>query len=117
MTREERMLHGAYNVGDLDKATKKSDVPEDRYSNAFLGYGREDSTLELTYSLTPETLCQVMLRVGDLDRSIDFYKKVRSNQCCKKSAEAVKLCGGKIVHEPGPITCSYQHQDYCMLGS
>ncbi|KAI5586398.1 hypothetical protein BDE02_06G209600 [Populus trichocarpa] len=62
MTREERMLHGAYNVGDLDKAIKfytefrgmkllrKSDVPEDRYSNAFLGYGPEDSTLELTYS-------------------------------------------------------------------
>ncbi|KAG6772685.1 hypothetical protein POTOM_024103 [Populus tomentosa] len=33
----------------------------------------------------------------------NFYKKARSNQCCKKSAEAVKLCGGKIVREPGPI--------------
>lgn len=27
---------------------------------------------------TPEPFCQVMLRVGDLDRSIEFYKKVRS---------------------------------------
>lgn len=27
---------------------------------------------------TPEPLCQVMLRVGDLDRSIDFYRKVSS---------------------------------------
>lgn len=26
---------------------------------------------------TPEPLCQVMLRVGDLDQSIDFYKKVK----------------------------------------
>lgn len=27
---------------------------------------------------TPEPLCQVMLRVGDLDRSIQFYEKVIS---------------------------------------
>lgn len=26
---------------------------------------------------TPEPLCQVMLRVGDLNRSIEFYEKVR----------------------------------------
>jgi lactoylglutathione lyase len=28
---------------------------------------------------TPEPLCQVMLRVGDLNRSIEFYEKVRIN--------------------------------------
>ena len=27
---------------------------------------------------TPEPFCQVMLRVGDLDRSINFYEKVRT---------------------------------------
>ena len=27
---------------------------------------------------TPEPFCQVMLRVGDLDRSINFYEKVRA---------------------------------------
>lgn len=26
---------------------------------------------------TPEPLCQLMLRVGDLDRAISFYEKVR----------------------------------------
>lgn len=25
---------------------------------------------------TPEPLCQIMLRVGDLDRAIEFYEKV-----------------------------------------
>lgn len=151
-----RMLHVVYKVGDLDKTIKfytdclgmkllrKRDIPEERYSNAFLGYGPEEShfTVELTYNYgvdkydigtgfghfgiavedvaktvnlikakggkvtrepgpvkggssiiasiedpdgytfellergpTPEPFCQVMLRVGDLDRSINFYKK------------------------------------------
>ncbi|CAN1838025.1 Probable lactoylglutathione lyase, chloroplastic [Linum perenne] len=151
-----RMLHVVYYVGDLDKTIKfyteclgmkllrQRDIPEDRYRNAFLGYGPEESNfaVELTYNYgvdkydigsgfghfgiavedvekavslvnaksgkitrepgpanggstkvaflkdpdgynfellerkpAPEPLCQVMLRVGDLDRSIDFYKK------------------------------------------
>lgn len=28
---------------------------------------------------TPEPFCQVMLRVGDMDRAINFYEKVRLN--------------------------------------
>lgn len=30
---------------------------------------------------TREPLCQVMLRVRDLDRAIDFYKKVNNDAC------------------------------------
>eukprot|EP01018_Ginkgo_biloba_P030038 Gb_09776 [translate_table: standard] len=30
---------------------------------------------------TPEPLCQVMLRVGDLERSTNFYEKVRPGHC------------------------------------
>ncbi|XP_047310693.1 probable lactoylglutathione lyase, chloroplastic [Impatiens glandulifera] len=151
-----RMLHVVYRVGDMDRTIKfyteclgmkllrKRDIPEERYTNAFLGYGPEDShfVIELTYNYgvdkydigagfghfgiavedvtktvdlikakggkvtrepgpvkggktviafiedpdgykfellergpTPEPLCQVMLRVGDLQRSIEFYKK------------------------------------------
>ncbi|PWA98850.1 glyoxalase/Bleomycin resistance protein/Dioxygenase superfamily protein [Artemisia annua] len=151
-----RMLHVVYRVGDLDRTIKfyteclgmkllrKRDIPEEKYTNAFLGYGPEDShfVIELTYNYgvdkydigtafghfgiavddvaktvdlikakggtvtrepgpvkggksviafiedpdgykfeliergpTPEPLCQVMLRVGDLDRSIAFHEK------------------------------------------
>ncbi|KAJ1377574.1 Vicinal oxygen chelate [Sesbania bispinosa] len=232
-----RFLHVVYRVGDLEKTIKfyteclgmkllrKRDIPEDRYTNAFLGYGPEDSnfTVELTYNygmdnygigtgfghfgivaedvaktvdlikakggkvtreagpvkgdttvtasiedpdgykfellegrLTPEPLCQVMLRVGDLDRAVAFYQKAlgmkllskrdnpeqkyteavmgygpeANNPVLKltynygvtnydkgngyqqiaigtndvyKTAEAIKLCGGKIIREPGPL--------------
>lgn len=151
-----RFLHVVYRVGDLDRTIKfytecfgmkllrKRDIPEEKYSNAFLGYGSEESNfvIELTYNYgvtsydigtgfghfgiatqdiykmvedirakggtitrepgpvkggktviafvkdpdgytfellqrdpTPEPLCQIMLRVGDLDRSIKFYEK------------------------------------------
>lgn len=39
---------------------------------------------------TPEPLCQVMLRVGDLDRSINFYKKVNSILCLLVVAVFIK---------------------------
>ncbi|KAL7134799.1 hypothetical protein ABFS83_11G050000 [Erythranthe nasuta] len=232
-----RMLHVVYRVGDMDKTIKfyteclgmkllrKRDIPEEKYTNAFLGYGPEDShfVIELTYNYgvdkydigagfghfgiavddvvktvdlikakggkvtrepgpvkggktviafvedpdgykfellergpTPEPFCQVMLRVGDLDRAIEFYEKgygmellrKRDNPEYKytiammgygpedksavmeltynygvteydkgnayaqmaigtddvyKTAEAIKLSGGKITREPGPL--------------
>ncbi|KAG8067551.1 hypothetical protein GUJ93_ZPchr0005g16262 [Zizania palustris] len=160
-----RMLHVVYRVGDLDKTIKfyteclgmkllrKRDIPEERYTNAFLGYGPEGShfVVELTYNYgvesydignafghfgiavedvaktvdlikakggtvtrepgpvkggksviafiedpdgykfeliergpTPEPLCQVMLRVGDLDRAIDFYEKAFGMELLRK---------------------------------
>lgn len=236
-TDKRRLFHVVYRVGDLDKTIKfyteclgmkvlrKRDIPEERYSNAFLGYGPEESNfaVELTYNYgvdkydigtgfghfgiavedvartvdlvkakggkvtrepgpvkggsstiafiedpdgytfelleggpTLEPLCQVMLRVGDIDRSINFYKKAygmellhkRDNPEDKyttaimgygpedknavleltynygvkeydkgngygqiaigtddvyKTAEVVRLCGGKIVLDPGPL--------------
>uniref|UniRef100_A0A453M5G7 VOC domain-containing protein n=1 Tax=Aegilops tauschii subsp. strangulata TaxID=200361 RepID=A0A453M5G7_AEGTS len=59
-----RLLHVVYRVGDIDKTIKfyteclgmkllrKRDIPEEKYTNAFLGYGPEETNfaIELTYS-------------------------------------------------------------------
>ncbi|BBN09879.1 uncharacterized protein MPTK1_4g23460 [Marchantia polymorpha subsp. ruderalis] len=160
-----RMLHVVYRVGDLDKTIKfyteclgmkllrKRDFPDEKYTNAFLGYGPEDShfVVELTYNYgvfsydigtgfghfglavedvqkvcdlvkakggvvsrepgpvkggksviafvddpdgykfeliqrpaTPEPFCQVMLRVGDMDRAIAFYEKAFGMELLRK---------------------------------
>ncbi|KAF0897790.1 hypothetical protein E2562_000500, partial [Oryza meyeriana var. granulata] len=60
---KKRLLHAVYRVGDLDRTIKcytecfgmkllrKRDVPDEKYTNAFLGFGPEETNfaLELTY--------------------------------------------------------------------
>ncbi|KAF5818733.1 putative lactoylglutathione lyase [Helianthus annuus] len=49
-----RFLHAVYRVETFGmKLVRKRDVPEEKYSNAFLGFGSEESNfaVELTYSL------------------------------------------------------------------
>ncbi|XP_061993441.1 lactoylglutathione lyase GLX1-like [Rosa rugosa] len=59
-----RLLHAVYRVGDLERTIKfytealgmkllrQRDIPEEKYSNAFLGFGQEETNfvMELTYN-------------------------------------------------------------------
>ncbi|KAJ9537027.1 hypothetical protein OSB04_029760 [Centaurea solstitialis] len=227
---KKRMLHVVYRVGDLEKTIKfyteclgmkvlrQRNIPEERYANAFVGYGPEESNfaIELTYNygvdkydigtgfghfgiavedprggkVTREPgplkggstttaliedpngytfelvekkgrirdpLCEVMLRVGDIDRAINFHQQAYGMNLIRKrddpenkytiavmgygsedesavlkltynygiteydqgngygqviaigtddvykTAEVVKMFGGDIVLEPGPL--------------
>jgi lactoylglutathione lyase len=51
---------------------------------------------------TPEPLCQVMLRVGDLDRSIKFYEKVR---CFSVQDSAISVSIAKLCSLPLAFLC------------
>ena len=65
-----RMLHAVYRVGDMDKTIKwyqdnmgmkllrYRDIPEGKYSNAFLGYGDEREQFVLEVLLADTLLCR-----------------------------------------------------------
>ncbi|CAA0835926.1 glyoxalase I homolog [Striga hermonthica] len=190
-----RFLHAVYRVGDLDRTIKfytecfgmkllrKRDIPEEKYSNAFLGFGPEEShfVVELTYNYgvdkydigtgfghfaiatqdvyklvedvkakggtvtrepgpvkggtsviafvkdpdgylfeiiqrgpTPEPLCQVMLRVGDLDRSIKFYEKALGMRLLRKidrpeQKYTLAMMGYAEEHETTVLELTYNY--------
>ncbi|KAF5729066.1 putative lactoylglutathione lyase [Tripterygium wilfordii] len=190
-----RFLHAVYRVGDLDRTIKfytecfgmkllrKRDVPEEKYSNAFLGFGPEEShfVVELTYNYgvtsydigtgfghfaiatedvykmvenirakggnitrepgpvkggstviafvkdpdgyifeliqrggTPEPLCQVMLRVGDLERSIKFYEKALGMKVVKMTDKpeykyTIAMLGYAEEHETTVLELTYNY--------
>ncbi|KAL2341291.1 hypothetical protein Fmac_009231 [Flemingia macrophylla] len=190
-----RFLHAVYRVGDLDRTIKfytecfgmkllrQRDIPEEKYSNAFLGFGPEQShfVVELTYNYgvssydigtgfghfaistpdvyklvenvrakggnvtrepgpvkggtsiiafvkdpdgyafeiiqrpsTPEPLCQVMLRVGDLERSIKFYEKALGLRLVKKVDRpeykyTIAMLGYAEEHETTVLELTYNY--------
>ncbi|KAH1067659.1 hypothetical protein J1N35_032646 [Gossypium stocksii] len=102
-----RMLHVVYRVGDLDRTVKfytgclgmkllrKRDIPEERYTNAFLGYGPEDShfVIELTYNYG----------VDKYDIGTAFGHFGIGVEDVAKTVELIKIKGGKVTREPGPV--------------
>lgn len=102
-----RFLHAVYRVGDLDRTIKfytecfgmqllrKRDVPEEKYSNAFLAFGPEDShfAVELTYNYG----------VDKYDIGTGFGHFAIANPDVYKLVEDIKAKGGKVTREPGPV--------------
>lgn len=102
-----RFLHAVYRVGDLDRTIKfytecfgmkllrKRDVPEEKYSNAFLGFGPEEShfAVELTYNYG----------VDKYDIGTGFGHFAIASEDVYKLVEDIRSKGGKITREPGPV--------------
>ncbi|EMS45916.1 putative lactoylglutathione lyase, chloroplast [Triticum urartu] len=94
-------------VGDLDRAIsfyekacgmkllRKRDNPEYKYTVAMMGYGPEDqnAVLELTYNYG----------VTEYDKGSAYAQIAIGTDDVYKTAEVVKLSGGKVVREAGPL--------------
>ncbi|KAK9681549.1 hypothetical protein RND81_10G010000 [Saponaria officinalis] len=102
-----RFLHAVYRVGNLDETIKfytecfgmkllrHRDVPEEKYTNAFLGFGPEQSNfaVELTYNYG----------VDSYDIGTGFGHFAIATPDVYKFVENVKAKGGIVTREPGPV--------------
>jgi lactoylglutathione lyase len=104
-----KILHTMLRVGDLQRAVdfytrvlgmnliRMKDMPEQKYTLAFVGYGRgnEDghAELELTYNHGVDSY-ELGTAYGHLALGLDDV----AGAC-----ERIRAAGGKIVREAGPI--------------
>ena len=107
MSTQGRYLHTMLRVGDLDRAIKfytemfgmkelrRWDVPEGKFTNAFVGYGDEDThcVLEFTYNYGVEKY-DLGTGYGHIAIGVpDVYA----------TCEQLRKAGAKITREPGPV--------------
>ncbi len=100
-------LHTMLRVGDLErsirfytenlgmKELRRNDVPDGKYTLAFVGYGdeRSNTVLELTYNYGVEQY-EIGSAFGHLALGVpDIYGTV----------EKLRGAGAKITREPGPV--------------
>ena len=100
-------MHTMIRVNDLDQSVKfytellgmkelrRTDVPEGRYTLAFVGYGDESSNtvLELTYNYG----------VDHYDVGTAFGHLALGVSDIRASVEKLRDAGAKIIREPGPV--------------
>jgi lactoylglutathione lyase len=101
-------LHTMIRVGDLDRSVdfytrllgmkelRRSDVPEGKYTLAFVGFAPESTgaaVIELTYTYGVEKY-EIGTAFGHLAIGVpDIYA----------TCEALRAAGAKITREPGPV--------------
>ena len=102
-----RMLHTMLRVHDLDKSIdyytkllgmkllRKREVPEGKYTLAFVGYGDEENStvIELTHNWGHEPY-----NLGD-----GFGHLAVGVPNVAAACEAVRSAGGKVTREAGPV--------------
>lgn len=102
------MLHAVYRVGDMDKSIdfytkcfgarllRSRDIPDEKYKNAFLGFGPEDKhyfALELTYNYGVDFY--------DLGEGFGHFALAVPDAAA--AVQKVKDNGGKVCREAGPV--------------
>jgi lactoylglutathione lyase len=102
-----RYLHTMLRVGDLDRSVKfycdmfgmvelrRRDVPDGKYTLAFLGYADrpEQTELELTYNYG----------VDKYDLGTGFGHLAIGMPDIYAACERLRVAGAKITREPGPV--------------
>jgi lactoylglutathione lyase len=104
---EPRFLHTMIRVGDLERSVdfytrllgmkelRRRDVPEGKYTLAFVGYGDEsrDAVIELTYNYGVEKY----------EPGTGFGHLAIGVPDVRATCEALRQAGAKITREPGPV--------------
>lgn len=102
-----RFLHTMIRVGDLQRSVefytkllgmkelRRRDVPEGKYTLAFVGYGEEEtnSVIELTYNYG----------VDHYDHGSAFGHLAVSVPDVAGTCERLRAAGAKITRDPGPV--------------
>lgn len=102
-----RFLHTMIRVGDLERSVnfytkllgmkelRRRDVPDGKYTLAFVGYGDEDSNavVELTYNYG----------VDRYEQGSAFGHLAIGVPDVAETAKKVRQGGGKVTREPGPV--------------
>ncbi|MGC9268766.1 lactoylglutathione lyase [Acidiphilium sp.] len=107
MSGEFQYLHTMIRVNDLEESInfytkllgmrelRRTDVPDGKYTLAFVGYGgeRDHTVLELTYNYG----------IDHYDQGAAFGHLALGVSDIKATVEKLRAAGAKIVREPGPV--------------